>query len=257
MILEKLKTLYWFGKKTKFYPHAVALIIRKFLPNRDAPKLRTSATEWAQERAVPLSTVLPELYPSADHVVEQVPLSILSEAEKLAAKSQVKMGGAGAMNFIYTVARYLKPACVIETGVAYGWSSLAFLAAMSENSDNRLISVDMPYVKTGNEPWVGVVVPDRFRKNWTLIREPDRNGLKKAIKLAGGPVDICHYDSDKSYWGRRWAYPLLWESLRPGGLFISDDIQDNFAFREFVEENGGHFFIIESEKKFVGIIKKK
>ena len=46
-------------------------------------------------------------------------------------------------------------------------------------------------------------------------------------------LDLCHYDSDKSYYGRRWAYPKLWEALKTGGIFISDDIQDNWAFKEF------------------------
>lgn len=49
-------------------------------------------------------------------------------------------------------------------------------------------------------------------------------------------IDLCHYDSDKSYEGRAWAYPLLWKHLRSGGLMISDDIGDNTAFRDFAAE---------------------
>ena len=30
-----------------------------------------------------------------------------------------------------------------------------------------------------------------------------------------------------------WAYPLMWEKLRNGGILISDDIENNSAFRDF------------------------
>lgn len=48
----------------------------------------------------------------------------------------------------------------------------------------------------------------------------------------------------------------MWEALRPGGVFISDDIQDNFAFREFVEANRLVYAITGYEGKFVGIVRK-
>ena len=46
-------------------------------------------------------------------------------------------------------------------------------------------------------------------------------------------LDLCHYDSDKYYGGRMWAYPKLWKLLREGGILISDDIENNLAFKDF------------------------
>ena len=69
-------------------------------------------------------------------------------------------------------------------------------------------------------------------------------------------LDLCHYDSDKTYYGRRWAYPKLWKALRPGGIFVSDDIQDNFAFREFVESRSLDYRVVESQGKYVGVCRK-
>ena len=77
-------------------------------------------------------------------------------------------------------------------------------------------------------------------------------------------IDLCHYDSDKTYKGRCWAYPILWKALRPGGYFISDDIEDNFAFREFVDKLGLEPIIVSSPEyrnddyyvKYAGVIKK-
>src|SRR5690606_3285080 len=103
--------------------------------------------------------------------------------------------------------------------------------------DGWLISTDVPYVGRHNEPYVGCVVPEHLRSKWTLIRRPDRDALPGA-RTRVGTIDLCHYDSDKSYDGRAWAYRLLWQHLRPGGILISDDVQDNRAFRDFVEEVG-------------------
>jgi hypothetical protein len=49
----------------------------------------------------------------------------------------------------------------------------------------------------------------RAERSWAIIRGPDRPGIKKAIAWAGGIIDLCHYDSDKSWWGRQYGYPLL------------------------------------------------
>ena len=115
----------------------------------------------------------------------------------------------------------------------------------------------MPYAKMNNEPYVGVCVPERLRSRWTLIREPDRNGLTKALSaFPESKIDFAHYDSDKSYWGRRWAYPRIWRALRPGGIFMSDDIQDNFYFREFTESLGLDPAVIEYMGKYAGAIRK-
>ena len=95
-----------------------------------------------------------------------------------------------------------------------------------------------------------------FTKKWILIRKPDRPGIIDAIKESGGNIDLCHYDSDKSWYGRQYAYPILWESLKSKGIFISDDIQDNLFFYEFVNNKLLNFSVVEFEGKFVGLIAK-
>ena len=167
------------------------------------------------------------------------------------------MGGPGHINFIYDAVRILKAKNVVETGVAYGWSSLAILAGFLENNESYLYSVDMSYPKRNNENYVGVVVPERFCKNWKIIDRPDITGIPRALKLIGGQIDLCHYDSDKSREGRSFAYPILWKSLRSGGLFISDDIADNLFFAEFVKITGAPFCVIKVKgKQYMGAIRK-
>lgn len=252
--MEKIFTLIWFLRRPLFWMHAIQLIKRKLLTDYDTPKLRKKASKWASDYALPHEDALSKL--GINGGIENVNDKIILTGKELASKSSVKMGGPGDLNLLFNSVRLMGAKCVIETGVAYGWSSFAILKAMSLNGFGRLYSVDMPYPKLDNESFVGIVVPKNLRERWLIIKEPDCYGLEKAIKMAGGVIDLCHYDSDKSWWGRDYAFPLLWNALKPGGLFISDDIQDNMYFSEFVENKDLPFAVTKSDGKFVGLIRK-
>ena len=145
------------------------------------------------------------------------------------------MGGEGGINVLYHIIKSKGSKNIIETGVAYGWSSLAILLAIKDNEGAFLISNDMPYIKMNNDDYVGCVVPQELRPKWKLQRAADINGIPKAVSHFNAKVDLFHYDSDKSYTGRMWSMPIIWESLNEGGMFISDDINDNIAFKVFSE----------------------
>ena len=252
---SKAATAAWFLGRPAFWRHGAELVRRKLMRDMDSPDHLSKAREWAAERAVSVSAAL-EAVGLLKHggSFPQVSPALLAEAERLAKLATVPMGGAGDLALIHAAARLSNAQRAIETGVAYGWSSLAILAALSENG--RLVSVDMPYPKMNNEAFVGIVVPGPLRSKWTLVRLPDRNGLKRAIAKFGGSIDLAHYDSDKSYYGRGFAYPLIWLALVPGGVFISDDIQDNMRFAEFVGEKGVPFAVTECAGRYVGICRK-
>lgn len=254
MVFEKFRTALWFAQRPSCYVQALQLGYRKFLPDRDAPTERAGATRWAAERAVSVAEALDNV--GLEGSLSELDPALLAEGEERARKSAVAMGGPGDLSLLHAAVLLSGARLVVETGVAYGWSSLAILSAIEKQGGGKLISVDMPYPKMGNEAFVGIVVPDRLQEGWTLVRKPDRNGLKKALQLAGGKIDLAHYDSDKSYYGRNYAYPLIWNTLKPGGVFISDDIQDNFSFSEFIEGKRLPFAVTESNGKFVGIARK-
>lgn len=253
-MLDKILIAIWFILRPKYYFHFFSLIKRKFLFNHDTLENSQKACNWAVANTIPYVDALDKLGIKGD--VVGLDKDSIREGEKLEATSSVKMGGSGHIHLLYDCVRLLKVRNVLETGVAYGWSSLAILKALSQNGLGRLFSVDMPYPRKKNEKDVGIVVPQYLRKNWTLIRKPDNPGILSALNKAGGGIDLCHYDSDKSWWGRHYAYPILWKSLNEGGLFISDDIQDNLYFCEFVKKNSLKFAVVEFEGKFIGLIRK-
>ncbi len=67
---------------------------------------------------------------------------------------------------------------------------------------------------------------------------------------------MCYYDSDKSYKGRMFAAPLLWNALKKNGIFVADDIDDNYAFRDFCLKIGREPLIAENNGRYVGILIK-
>jgi predicted O-methyltransferase YrrM len=255
-MIEKLKTAAWFAQRPNFWAFAGDLAVRKFRPERDGPEHVRSASDWAAERAVCVAEALKLIGLYDQGQIPILPPTLLKEARNRVEKCAVRMGGAGDINLIFAAVSLSGARRVIETGVALGWSSLAVLAGLKQREEKMLVSVDMPYPKMNSEPFVGLAVPDRLRGNWEIIREPDRHGLEKAIMRMEGTIDLSHYDSDKSWWGRQYAYPLLWRALRPGGIFISDDIQDNMAFAEFVAARKPVFAVTEFEGKYVGIARK-
>lgn len=230
-----------------------ALIVRAATGASRHETLQEKAFAWAESLAVSRQEALAAMNLPADAPL--FPRELIAEGNRRAAEAEVAMGGPGDLDLFYGAILTSGARRVIETGVAYGWSSLAALAALRE-TDGQLVSVDMPYPKASNEAFVGLVVPADWRDRWTLIRKPDRNGLAEAIARFGGEIDLCHYDSDKSYPGRMFASRRLWRALCPGGIFISDDIGDNFAFRDFFERIGVEFAIIRSQGKHVGIARK-
>jgi predicted O-methyltransferase YrrM len=153
---------------------------------------------------------------------------------------------------LYNLAEYLQAERVIETGVAMGNSSLGLLRSLSKRN-GRLISSDIP----NPDKWVqtGSLVTDDLRPYWELVRLPDRKALPMALKKMPS-LDLCYYDSDKSYSGRMFGYALLWNALRDGGIFVSDDIGDNRAFEDFCTKVNRTSKIVKSGVRYVGVILK-
>lgn len=223
---------------------------------------RAVAEAWAAEHAVDVDEAFARLGldPSAVRTLEQDHPGMLEEAARKEASAKEKMGGGGSADLIYALCQALNVRTAVETGVAYGYSSLAILSAVSKLG-GHLHSVDMPHIWSRDRSQVGIVVPPILRSSWTLLQCPDSIGLERALQ-ASKPLDFCHYDSDKSYEGRSWGYRVMWKSLRDGGLFMSDDIGDNTAFRDFAAEIGIEPLVVNapgagaSGRRFIGLIKK-
>lgn len=256
-MINRLKTLSWYLKQPKGAQLVLDLIKRKTI-YKAREKTGSEAKAWCEENALNTDQAFKRLFPDSDiNYVE--PETIFPEefqhAQQKVDGTPFKMGGRGNTSLLYNVCEQVQAKYVAETGVAYGWSSLSILLSLNKRPGSLLVSTDMPYAKMGNEDFVGIVVPHHMKENWRLIREADLSGLPKAFKGIEY-LDVVHYDSDKSYLGRMTTYPKLYKKLRTGGVFVSDDIMDNLAFKHFCEQLNIVPIVIAFRNQFVGVFIK-
>lgn len=253
--MPKLKTVIWFLKRPEYYAQIFQILKRN--RNKAKENTREESTRWCEALAISQSEALSAITGSNNFTQLEILFpQAMANARRQSQNTPVEMGGEGAISLIYHLVKDSRPDHCIETGVAYGWSSLAILLGIKENLNSKLISNDMPYVNGGNEDFVGTVVPEYLKNQWELHRMADITGIPLALKKFNHSLDFIHYDSDKSYTGRAWATPLLWDSLKSGGIMMIDDINDNIAFKEFCEQRSLKPVIIEHNMKYVGILKK-
>lgn len=257
-MFSKFKTLNWYLRQ----PNGLTIVRDLFLQKTVYKKnenSRQDSIKWCESVAINTSEALYKLFNIQGNNIIDPSIEYreyFKQAERLVSDCPVKLGGAGNLTLLYNTSEKIQANRVLETGVAYGWSSLAVLLSISKRNNSQLVSTDMPYAKMNSEEFVGLVVPDKFRSCWTLIREADKSAIPKALKLSI-KFDMIHYDSDKSFLGRKRSYPVLFKALRNGGFFISDDVQDNLAFKIFCEDLNIQPIIISFENKYIGVVIKQ
>ena len=138
-----------------------------------------------------------------------------AHADEVISKLNVTLGGGGFYPLIYFITRYRKPQTIVETGVAAGYSSHAFLSAIHKNradgsEGGQLFSSDFPYFRLDNpEKYIGILVPEKLKAHWQLYIDGDAKNLPRILDEVSH-VDLFHYDSDKRYAGRQ----KLWHCCR-------------------------------------------
>ena len=248
------RTFIAYLKRPDLYPELGRKIIKNIFNRQSAFKGKEKTNLWAAERAVSQEAAIERLFGKKSQPFSEKFSAEYSEALKKQNNCPIKMGGAGALELIFYACEFTKAQNVVETGVAYGWSSLAALLSL-EKSNGTLYSSDMPYLSQDGDRYVGCIVPENLKSYWKLFRHADKESLPKIFGEVDS-VDVVHYDSDKSYEGRMWAYAELYKHLRKGGVFISDDIGDNAAFQDFCENENIQPSVVTFDGKFVGVFVK-
>lgn len=204
---------------------------------------------WCEEHAEDATTLFQAMNP-------EIWAESIQFADGLAARARAmpaNTSGEGDYRVLYFLVRLLRPATVVETGVAAGYSSAAILRGMAINGCGHLWSSDFPYFRNEDpEKNIGVLVDESVREHWTLHLRGDRKNLPRILDECGA-VDMFHYDSDKSVLGRRYALEMALRRLAPNGIVIIDDIQDNFHFRDWIMATSWPFHVVSFAGKYLGI----
>jgi hypothetical protein len=152
-------------------------------------------------------------------------------------------GDAGLVRAIWCLVRHLKPATVVETGVAHGFTSRFILEALERNGHGHLWSIDRPPLEHMWHDQIGIAVTDRCRHRWTYIKGSSRRKLLPLLHQLG-TIDLFIHDSLHSERNVRFEVEQAWARLRPGGAIVVDDIDANRGFRTFIETFHNHSSMI-------------
>ena len=216
------------------------------------------AFQWADKKQVPIDIWL-------QNVERNLFLETLEAVETIRKQSQgtikelqntgIDLGGGGAIDLLYFFTRLIQPRRILETGVAAGWSSFAFLLAIERNGTGVLLSSDLPYFRIANpERYIGILVPEKYRSdNWQLEMKGDQFNLPKLLDISK-KLELVHYDSDKRKASRIAFLNTIEKFIADDAIVIMDDIQNNLAFRDFVVDSKLTYTVVKSEGKFVGVI---
>ena len=216
------------------------------------------AFQWANKKQVSIDIWL-------QNVERSLYLETLGAVETIRKQSQgtikelqntgIDLGGGGAIDLLYFFTRLVQPRRILETGVAAGWSSFAFLLAIERNGTGVLLSSDLPYFRIANpERYIGILVPEKYRSdNWQLEMKGDQFNLPKLLDISK-KLELVHYDSDKRKASRIAFLNTIEKFIADDAIVIMDDIQNNLAFRDFVVDSKLTYTVVKSEEKFVGVI---
>jgi methyltransferase family protein len=134
---------------------------------------------------------------------------------------------------IWCLVAHLRPAAVVETGVAHGLTSRVILEGIQRNGSGHLWSVDLPAVDPALHHEIGIAIPAALRPHWTYVEGTSRRRLPGLVRRLKH-VDLFLHDS--LHTGRNTFFELdtVWPTLPPGGAALVDDIHRNLGFSRFI-----------------------
>lgn len=127
--------------------------------------------------------------------------------------------------WIYELCRKMKPQATLEIGLAYGFSTIYFLAALAENGNGHHSSID-PYQRCATGRWAGIGLAhgrrfggDRFR----FIEEPSFAALTHLADQSER-FDVIFVDGRHMFDLALTDFTLSAELCSTGGFIILDDM---------------------------------
>jgi Methyltransferase domain len=136
---------------------------------------------------------------------------------------------------IWCAVAHLRPARVVETGVARGLTTRLILEGLRRNGAGHLWSIDLPAVDSALHGKTGVAVPDELWARWTYLAGGRRERLPRLLAELG-QIEVFVHDSLHTGRNTRFELSCAWPHLRSGGAAVVDDIGHSLAFRTFVTE---------------------
>ena len=137
---------------------------------------------------------------------------------------------------VWCLTVHLQPERAVETGVARGVTTRIILEALERIGFGHLWSIDRPPLDRQLHAQIGTAVPAELRHRWTLVRGTSRRMLPRLLGR-NGPIDLFVHDSLHTARNLRFELERAWKAMADGGALVADDVDQNDAFRPFVEQS--------------------
>ncbi len=147
-------------------------------------------------------------------------------------------GEPGIVRAVWCLTHHLRPAKVVETGVARGITSRFILEALARNGTGHLWSIDLPPRDPDLTAQIGSAVPEDLRDRWTYVRGSSRRRLGSLLSQLG-EIDLFIHDSRHTTRNLLFELNRAWGALKPGGALVADDIDLNCGFHSFMDAHPG------------------
>lgn len=135
---------------------------------------------------------------------------------------------------IWCLVAHLRPATVVETGVARGLTSRVILEGLRRNGNGHLWSIDLPAVDPALHDEIGTAVPDDLRSRWTYVEGTSRRRLPELVRRLQR-VDLFVHDSLHTARNVGFELDTVWPALPSGGVAVVDDIHRSLGFSRFID----------------------
>ncbi len=239
-------------------PHGLSVLIRKVgrRVHDERGTIDDAANEaWIGAHVEDFASWAAKRDPALLAESQEYAAGLRERATEILGRVPYRLSGGGHYTLLHFLTRLLRPEYIVETGVAAGFSSCAFLQALERNGSGRLLSSDFPALRVPDgEQYTGILVPPALRADWVLYTDGDRANLRRIVRQIPR-IDLFHYDSDKTYSGRQEALRQVGPLLQTDSVVVMDDIHNNAHFHDFVLQRGTtDFWVFEFEGKYVGVM---
>jgi len=128
--------------------------------------------------------------------------------------------------WLYKMCRALKPKQTLEVGLAYGFSTVYFLAAIHENGSGLHTAID-PFQYAPNFPWKGIGVAHSGKLGMAhAFRLIDEKSVFALARLASGSqkFELIFVDGNHRFDDALMDFTLSAELCPIGGCIVVDDL---------------------------------
>ena len=145
----KITNYYPFLKNPRLWPHLARITRRKIarliyedVDHNELIKIqKLHAENYLNDVSITSNEALKKLKVNYDIDMFLKNISPHLKLQTTSEKCPYNLGGEGNLPILYAICESIKASQVIETGVAYGWSSLSILLSISKREGSKLFSV--------------------------------------------------------------------------------------------------------------------